>query len=43
MMASMIRGICLSEDLSVVTLQCSVIVRDFVLWCVDRATHGHPW
>ena len=31
---------CLSEDLSVVTFQCSVIVRDFALWGFDRATHG---
>ena len=34
--------LCLSEDLSVVTSQCSVIVRDFALWGVDRATHGLP-
>ena len=33
---------CLSEDLSVLTFQCSVIVRDFALWRVDRATHGLP-
>ena len=33
---------CLSEDLSVVTSQCSAIVRDFALWRVDRATHGLP-
>ena len=37
---------CLSEDLSFVTFQCSVIVRDFALWGVDRATapvYRVPW
>ena len=33
---------CLSEDLSFVTSQCSVIVSDFALWSVDRATHCLP-
>ena len=33
---------CLSGDLSLVTFQCSVSVRDFALWGVDRATHGLP-
>ena len=34
------------EDLSFVTFECSVIVRDFVLWGVDRATapvYRVPW
>ena len=42
---------CLSEDLSVVTFQCSVIVRDFALWGVGvgpptafrRSGPSVPW